>query len=371
MTNLSEIQLSGEALVHNIRALRGIARKGTRIAAVVKGNAYGHGMDEVVRVLEPEVDCFQVDDIDELRSIRRVTQKDVLVFGYVPAGDLNEALNLGCEIAVYDHERLPVLDEAAGKERVKARIHLKIDALLGRQGVLPTDLDCIAGELKRHARLELVTAYAHFANIEDTTDLSHALAQMEMFEQCFERLKQMWPSLGRHLSSTSGLMTVERGSRNDLVRLGIGLYGLYPSAALARSHAELGLRPVMRWISHLAQIKTLSAGHPVGYGLTFITRRETKIGIVPQGYADGFDRGFSNIGEVLVRGRRCSVLGRVAMNMFAVDLSAIPEVEPEDEVVLLGAQGGQEITAEEMAIRLGTINYEITARVSPLIPRVM
>ena len=127
----------------------------------------------------------------------------------------------------------------------------------------------------------------------------------------------------------------------------------------------------MRWVTHLAQVKTLPTGHAVGYGLTYRTTRPTLVGIVPQGYSDGYDRGLSNVGEVLVHGQRCPVVGRVAMNMFAVDLSAAPDARSEDEVVLLGAQGEERITAEEIAAKLGTIAYEVVARVSPLLPRVV
>jgi len=218
--------------------------------------------------------------------------------------------------------------------------------------------------------VELISAYAHFANIEDTTDLGHAFDQIETFESCWNELRaQGWPNLGRHLSATSGVMTVEQG--NDLVRVGLGIYGMYPSASLGRRRDDLNLKPVMRWVTHLAQVKTLPARHPVGYGLTFITPREMLVGIVPQGYADGYDRGLSNSGEVLVQGVRCSVLGRVAMNMFAIDLTRVPEVVPEVEVVLLGKQCEDEITAEEIASRLGTINYEVTTRINSQLPRLL
>lgn len=233
---------------------------------------------------------------------------------------------------------------------------------------MPKELPAIVALLKATPEIEVVSAYAHFANIEDTTDLGHAYDQLEVFEACWNVLRsEGWPTLGRHLSATSGAMTVEKG--NDLVRLGLGIYGMYPSASLARRHAELDLKPVMTWVSHLAQVKSIPAHHPVGYGLTFISPREMRIGIVPQGYSDGFDRGLSNSGEVLVRGKRCSVLGRVAMNMFAVDLTMVEDAAAEDEVVLLGAQGTERITAEEIASRLGTINYEVTTRITPLLPR--
>jgi len=330
-----------------------------KIAAVVKGNAYGHGLAEVVSVLEPVVDYWQIDDIEELRALRALSNKPALLLGYVRREDVAEAVRLGAELSIYDTERLV---ELAG-----ARVHLKIDALLGRQGILPAQVDCYLDELAQH-QVELVGVYGHYANIEDTTDLVHAQAQREVFERAFGKVQVRYPGVKRHLSATSGLMTMEP-SENDILRLGIGLYGLYPSVPLARSHGHLQLRPVMRWVSHLAQVKELPERHPVGYGLTYFTPRAMPIGIVPQGYADGYDRGLSNSGEVLVGGKRCPVIGRVAMNMFAVDLSAVPAAKAEDEVVLLGDQGAERITAEEIAARIGTINYEIPTRVSALLPR--
>lgn len=365
---LSEIQVNRSALVHNIRALRGITPAGTALVAVVKGNAYGHGLVEVARALDGEVDAFQVDDIEELALLRQVTSRRALVLGYVAKAEVEEAIHFGSELAVYDLERLSELQKVAQRLEVRPKVHLKIDALLGRQGIEPGDLSRIIDALRLVPEIRVVSAYAHFANIEDTTDLGHAFQQIEVFERAWNQMRDAgWSDLGRHLSATSGLMTVESG--NDLVRLGLGIYGMYPSLPLARTHADLGLKPVMRWVSHLAQVKTLPARHPVGYGLTYITPKEMKIGVVPQGYADGYDRGLSNSGEVLVRGIRCAVLGRVAMNMFTIDLSNVPDAHPEDEVVLLGEQGSERIEAEELASRLGTINYEITTRVSPLLPR--
>ena len=345
--NLSEIQLSRSAVQHNLAALKKLSLEGTRFVAVVKGNAYGHGVSEIVGMLEGNVDSFQVDDVEELRQVRQLSDLPILVLGYVQRSDISEATR------------------QTGRT---AKVHIKVDALLGRQGLLPADMPALAEALLQRPEIQVRSIYAHFANIEDTTDLGHAQRQIDAFDEAIATLSQAGlVGLQRHVSATSGLMTVEQG--NQMVRIGLGLYGMYPSASLARTHSDLGLKPVVRWVSHLAQVKVLPARHPVGYGLTYITPREMRIGIVPQGYADGYDRGLSSSGEVLVRGVRCSVLGRVAMNMFAVDLSAVPNAQAEDEVVLLGDQGTDRISAEEVALRLGTINYEVTTRITPLLPR--
>ena len=372
MKHLSSIEIDREALLHNLEALRSLTKPGTEIAAVVKANAYGHGIDPIVAELYTRVDTFQVDDIQELRSLEGL-QIAPLVYGYVPVSQIEEAIiKRYADIAVYDKAQLVEMDRV---RRASGLSHpcgfsLKIDALLGRQGVLPDDIEAFIAAVSEFPTLRPSSVYAHYANIEDTTDLTHAEDQERAFERAFALVKARWPSVKRHLSATSGLLT--RPTDDAIrVRLGIGLYGLYPSASLAGSHAHLALRPVMRWVSHLAQVKTLPAGHPVGYGLTYRAARPTLVGIVPQGYSDGYDRGLSNVGEVLVHGRRCPVIGRVAMNMFAVDLSAAPDARAEDEVTLLGAQGEERITAEEIAAKLGTIHYEVVARVSPSLPRVV
>jgi alanine racemase len=370
---LSEVQLSRSDLLQNVQALKSLVPKGAGFVAVVKGNAYGHGLAPIVEALEGHVDAFQVDDIEELVELRRHTSERALVLGYVPKNAVETAVSLQGELAIFDVERLPELQSAADKLGIRPRVHLKLDALLGRQGVLPTDIPAFIVCLRQYPSLDVVALYGHFANIEDTTDLTHANAQVEIFNSVHDSLVSAGLStLGRHLSATSGLMVYEPAVQgNSLVRVGIGLYGMYPSLSMARTHERLKLQPVMRWVTHLAQVKLIPPGHPVGYGLTYVTWRPTLIGIVPQGYSDGYDRGLSNAGQVLVHGKRCPIVGRVGMNMFAVDLTHAPEARPEDEVVLLGAQGSDQITAEEMAARLGTINYEVTTRVSPLLPRTL
>ena len=368
MKYLSEVQIDRTALQQNATNL---AVSHAVTFAVVKSNAYGHGIDVAVECLDGNVHGFAVDDFDELVAVRAISSKPTLVLGYVACHQVEEAIRLDGELAVYDVRRLKAIAEAGARLEKRPRIHLKIDALLGRQGLLPEELPHFIAQLRSFPQIELVAAYSHFGNIEDTTDLTHAQDQTNAFSKAFEVLKQSgWPNIARHESATSAVMVHESPRiGNCLVRLGVGIYGLYPSAPLSRSHQSLNLQPVMRWVSHLAQVKRLPAKHPVGYGLTYVTSKETLIGIVPQGYSDGYDRGLSNCGEVLVHGVRCPVLGRIAMNMFAIDLTPVPHAQQEDEVVLLGSQGDDTITAEEIAQKIGTINYEVVARVSPLLPR--
>lgn len=361
------MEISRPALRHNVAAFRErlTAANGQELVAVVKANAYGHGVATVVEAVDDLVDRYQIDDIEELRELRPLTSKPIHVYGYVAKADLGEAVELGGIMSLYDPDRIEFL----GKLGIPCRIHVKFDALLGREGVTPEELPDVIAAIPKYPSISVEQVYAHFANLEDTTDLVHAEAQAGVYRSMLAEMRQAFGKASGNLAATSGILAMPDTVNQTSVRLGIGLYGLYPSAAMARSCSELSLRPALRWVTHLGQVKVLPAGHPVGYGLTYRALRDMKVGMVPLGYSDGVDRGLSNVGEVLVHGILCPMIGRVAMNMFAIDLSSVPEASSEDEVVLLGEQGSQRISAEEVAAQLGTISYEVISRINSRLPR--
>lgn len=371
---LSYIEISKENLLHNFEALKSLTKVGTKIVAVIKANAYGHGQNEVAQVLEEKVDYFQVDDARELNELRKVTEKPILVLGYVAKDEINQALLNKGILSVYDSAQIRQVNTVAEELNIIAEVHVKIDASLGRQGVLLDEVENFISLLRECANIKVSGIYSHFANIEDTTDFSHAQKQIDGFQKAVGIFSQNgFDDLETHISASSGIMVWESEQGNSsAVRAGIGLYGMWPSEELKeRFGPKLELKPVMRWVSHVAQVKTVPANYSIGYGLTYITSKPTKIAVVPQGYSDGYDRGLSNKGEVLINGTRCKVLGRVAMNMFVVDVNHLEEVKAEDEVVLLGSQGNEMISAEEIAEKLDTINYEITTRVLSALPRIV
>ena len=216
--------------------------------------------------------------------------------------------------------------------------------------------------------------YAHFANIEDTNDFSHAQEQID----AYERMKIVAQdsdcgSIDTHISATSGLIAYEsKTGTNTIVRTGIGAYGLWPSEDLKKAYGKkLELKPVLSWKTHIAQVKTLAKGMTVGYGLTYVTTKTMRAALIPQGYSDGFPRSLSNKGTVLVGGKKCPVIGRVAMNMFVADVSKVPDAKEGDEVVTLGSQSALSLSAEGFAADMGTINYEAVTRINPLLPRIL
>ncbi|MES2023567.1 MAG: alanine racemase [Patescibacteria group bacterium] len=369
---LSYIEISKNNLIHNIKQFRSIASPKTKIVAVLKSNAYGHGQNIVAKILEPYADYFQVNSIEELELLRKVSKKKTLLFGYVQSSDIKKAIKIGCILSVFSLSHLTSISAIAESGAKVQEVHLAVDAFLGREGTLLSDLPEFFREIKKCKYVKLTGIYAHFANIEDTHNLSHSKKQISAYKVAIGLAKEYgFKNLQTHISATSGLMIYEKNQNiNSLVRLGIGIYGLWPAEHLKKS-VKINLKPVLAWKTKVAQIKTLPKGHTIGYGLTYKTKKETKVAIIPQGYGDGLDRRLSNKGEFLIGGKRCKILGRVMMNMCVVDVSYLPKVKAEDEVVILGKQLKNKISAEDLAEKMGTINYEITTRLSALLPRVV
>lgn len=371
---LSYIELSKDNLVHNINQFKNLAKAGTKFSVVIKGNAYGHGQNEVAKIFEPYVDYFQVNSVEELELLRKISKKKTFVFGYVEKVDLLSVVKLSCILSIFSIEQLREINIIAKKTGIKQEIHLPIDAFLGREGFLYKELPKILDEIKKSENLKLSGTYAHFANIEDTSDFSHAKKQITEYKKCLELIEKFgFKNLQTHISATSGLLVYEKEKGlHPLIRLGIGVYGMWPSKHLELLYKnKMKLKPVLTWKTKIAQIKILPKWFSVGYGLTYKTKNKTKIAVIPQGYADGLDRGFSNNGEILVNGTKCKILGRVMMNMCVVDVTHLKDIKVEDDVVILGKQNKEEINVEDMAKRINTINYEITTRISPLLARVI
>jgi len=372
VSDYSRVEISSSALRHNWQVFRQLLPQSVKMAAVIKANAYGHDQRVVMSVLEDLADYWQVDSLRELKIVRETSQKPTLVLGYVPQADLAEAVALEATMAVYDSQRLPALNELAKANGKPVSVHIKIDALFGRQGILIDQLLAFLDEIKRFSFIEVTGFYAHYAEANDPSAIEHTQQQLALFEKAESIFKQAgYQNLISHISATAGILAQEvHFPTHSLVRLGIGLYGLWPSWQLeSQWQEEVQLQSVLRWASMVAQVKTIPTGFPIGYGATVVTHHETTIAVVPVGYADGFDRGLSNCGEVLVHGQICQVLGRVSMNMIVVDVSHVSKVQAEDEVVIIGKQGSAEITATQIAQKIDTINYEIVTRLSPLLSR--
>ncbi|HEY0159377.1 MAG TPA: alanine racemase [Thermoanaerobaculia bacterium] len=357
----AEIDL--RAFDRNVDAIASRLPSGTRLIALLKADAYGHGAVELARRCTPDrVAMIGVALLEEALELRRAgITLPLLVLGALNEEQVRIALEHDVTLGVPGPEALEAV-AAVARERDVA-IHLKLDSGMGRMGSVESELPRVVELLRSAPRLRVDAIYTHFANASDPRD---ALTDQQVanFDRMVETLRAAGIEAPRHhVSNSAGAM---RGiMHGDYVRTGIVLYGAAPLDT-----ESTRLEPVMRWRTAIARLKELPAGHAVGYGATFHTRRTSRIATVPVGYADGYDRGLSNRGEVLVRGKRVPVVGRVSMDLVTIDVTDVEDVRAGDEVVLLGRQGGEEIAAEELAAKLDTISYEVFCGVSARVPRV-
>lgn len=373
---LNWVEIDTGALGHNVREFRRRLDGKVLLGAVVKSNGYGHGMREVARAaVEAGADWLCVNSAAEGSALREAGHRvPILVMGYVPLEDLSRVVEDDLQPVVYNAETVDHLDSLARAAGKPVSVHLKVETGTHRQGVPESEVSGFADRIERSGVLTLAGVSTHFANIEDTTDHRFAEEQIEVFRRIVDIVRRRGGRPLRHAACSAAVLLLNR-THLDLARIGISLYGIWPSretyvSCLDRGRPSLDLRPAMTWKSRIAQIKEVPEGGFVGYGCTWRATRPTRIAVLPVGYYEGYDRGLSGVAHVLVRGRRAPVRGRVCMNMTMVDVSDIPGVSLEDEAVLLGAQGDERISAEQLAQWCGTIAYEIVSRIHPSLPRV-
>ena len=374
------IELDAAAYAANLQFLRRRVGASVELSAVVKANAYGHGSRLIAALaLEAGADSFCVHSLEEALDLRQAGfDQDVLIMGHVPLGRLEAIPAHDFRLVAYNLETLERLDRLTRETGRRARIHLKVETGTHRQGIEGEELERFLERLKAAPGVELEGVYTHFANIEDTTDHSYAQGQLTRYERHVWRIEKAGFSPSKRHAACSAATILFPETHFDLVRVGISQYGFWSSKETLLSY-ELGeqegdagaLRPVATWKTRLSQVKEVEAGASVGYGCSFKTTRPSRIGILPIGYSDGYDRGFSSASHVLVEGRRAPVVGRICMNLTMIDLTDVPEAGLEDEVVLIGRQGEEEVSADALASLIGTIHYEVVARLAPHIPRLV
>ena len=375
---VGRVEIGRSALVHNIREFRRLIGPRRRFLAVVKANAYGHGILEIAGIaVEKGVDWLGVNSVEEGAALRREgIAVPVLVLGYAPFASLEEAVVRDLRLTVYNRETVARLAVLAGRLRKTVRVHVKLETGTWRQGVAAKDLAAFVRDIRKRPGVVAEGLSSHFANIEDTTKHDYPRRQLEVYRTACRGLESAGLRVPiKHMSCTASTILFPEPGFN-LARVGIGLYGLWPSketylSCLLDRKEPLSLEPVLSWKARIAQIKKVPAGADIGYGCTYRTTRPTVLAVIPVGYFDGYDRGLSNTAHVLVKGRRAPVRGRVAMDFLMADVTDVPGLKLEDEVTLLGADGRERITAEDLASLAGTISYEILARINPLIPRVI
>lgn len=372
MKNLSEVRVSKFALKHNINQYRKIIGK-AMVMGVVKSNAYGHGFELVAKTIGPFVDWFGVTNLDEAIALREYgIKKPILVLSYYRLDQTEQAVKKNISLVAYDLNQAKAISISAKKLKNQANIHIKIDTGTSRLGVLPNEALKFIKQILTLPNIKIQGLFSHFAASEENNEFTQN--QLECFNQIIAVLEKENIHVPiKHFACSAASLTTPK-SDFDLIRLGIGMYGLWPSKKVAKETKKtynIHLMPVMSFKVKIVQIKEVLAGSSIGYGCTYKASKNAKIAVLPVGYFEGYSRGLSNKAEVLIAGIRCPIRGRVCMNLLMVEVTGIPKVKVGDEAVLIGKQGGEEITADELAELTHTINYEVVTRINSVIPRVL
>ena len=362
------VEVDLEAIGANLRRIREIVGPRVQVMAVLKADAYGHGAVRTARTaIHHGANYLGVACVSEAATLREAgIQAPILVLGYTPAWQAREALLARAAATVFTLDVARAFSRAAGELNRPAIVHVKVDTGMGRLGLLPHEVAPFVEELRRLPGLILEGIFTHFS-VADAADKSYTRRQLAAFRAVLDDLAErgiIFPLA--HAANSAATLTVPE-SHLDMVRVGIALYGLAPGE---ETPLPAGFRPALSFKTQIAQVKQLAPGSFVSYGNTYRTTGEQRIAVIPVGYADGFRRAPAHWGEVLVKGRRAPIVGRVCMDQTMIDVTHIPDVRQGDEVILIGRQGLEEITVEEVARRLGTINYEVVSEILARVPRV-
>jgi alanine racemase len=377
-TALTWVEVDTAALLSNLHAFRRRLGPGVELAHVVKSDAYGHGLELVAAedAASGIVHRLAVISVDELVRVRAAGVKlPVVILGYVPLSAWDAVVDAEGSPVVFNLESLHTLSRVASERGREIGVHLKVETGTYRYGIPASDLPDYLELVRSLPGLRLDGLTTHFANIEDTTDHGYAQEQLDRFRHALTRVREAGFEVPVPHAACSAATILFPESHFAMARVGISSYGIWPSKEthVSSRHvdgAQMDLRPVLAWKTRIAQVKSVPAGGMVGYGCTWKAPADSRIAVLPIGYADGYDRGISNVGHVLIGGRRAPVRGRVCMNVTMVDVTHHPDAALEDEVVLIGRQGDEAIRAEDLASWCGTIAYEIVSRIGGRIPRV-
>jgi len=379
MFNNSYIELSRSALENNIQFIRNSLKDGCRLASVIKGNAYGHGIELFVSLAEEcDVNYFAVFSADEAVRAHRAAQRpaDIMIMGMLEGNALDWAIEQGIEFFVFDQPRLERAIQLAKKIGQPAKVHIELETGMNRTGFPCRDVPQLIGQLRREAaHLRVMGVCSHLAGAESIANYYRIQRQRSTFGKLKRQFKLAnLPVEYYHLACSAATIRYPR-TQMDLVRIGILQYGFFPSPEILIHYTNENaydinpLRRVLSWKSQVMSLKQIEKGAFLGYGNTFQANEAMTVAAVPVGYAHGFNRSMSNKGRVLIHGKRVSVVGTVNMNMMLVDVTQVPGVQPGDEVVLIGRQGDNEISVASFGEISEQLNYELLTRLPERIPR--
>ena len=364
----TEAIIDQEALLHNFHCIQGFLKGRSRIIAVVKANAYGHGIVPVSLALQSAgANSFGVAFVDEGIQLRRAGVKGkILIMGGLIPEQASAMAEYRLTPILFHEEQIQWLAKSTLNLDPPLPVHVKIDTGMGRLGIQPHEIVPFTRQIRKAKGLYLEALMSHFSD-EDLKNTQAAQNQINLFKKTLNELRgeDLVPPQC-HMANSAGLLMIEE-AWFDWVRPGIALYGYTPSRTI---EGILPLKPILSLRSRITHLRKVPSGTSISYGRTFITRRDSIIAIIPIGYADGYSRRLSNRGMVLIRGRRAQIVGRVCMDMLIADVTDIPGVNLTEEVILLGKQGEEVITAMDLADQATTVPYEILSGIGSRVPRV-
>lgn len=365
------IELKAAALRHNVEVFRKITGPSLMVP-VIKSNAYGHGLKDIYDILaSTKPEWLAVNYLSEAAALRQLGYKNrILLVGPIQASACQTAFELDADIFLGEETALEQWLKMPASQ--KPRGHLKIDTGMSRQGFLPEQAGELIVRLESH-RDKLVGICSHFANVEDVLEQTYANQQLDTFNSVVHAFQAAGFQLIAHMAASSSALIMQ-SSRFDLIRVGISLYGLWPSRATQLSYLQsfgkmVELEAVLSWKTEVAIVKPVRAGQFIGYGCTYKALRDMRIAVLPVGYYEGYPRLASNRGHVLIQGQRCPIVGRICMNMMMVDISHLSSVTTGELVTLIGSEGSEHIDAAQIGEWSDTIHYEIVTKLNPAIPR--
>ena len=366
---LTWLEIDARAIRYNLRQFKKLAGRNVLLMPVIKANAYGHGFLNVAKICEqsPDADRICVVNLQEALTMikNKITKKPIIILSFFDHNEkeLAVAAKNNVIFPLYNLADAKILNKAGDKAKKTVKVHLKVDTGASRLGILPNEALTFVKQIKKFPRLEVEGLWSHFASSED--NFSYTKTQHETLKLVDANLKKYGFVIPLKHIACSAAITAYKFTHEDALRLGLSLYGLYPN----KNRGITKLKPALSWYTTVIQVKTVPAGVKIGYGGTYATNRPTKIAVLPIGYFDGYDRRLSNRGSVLIKGERCPILGRICMNICMVDVTNLP-VKAGDKATVVGREKNNCVSLDDLAEWCGTINYEISSRINPLLPRI-
>lgn len=366
----TRVEISLTKLDRNIQKLMGLLNPGTALMAVVKANAYGHGIVEIAKqALKSGARLLGVAVPEEGVQLREAgINCDILVLSGIDVNQIDLVIDYNLSVCVFTIDMARLINQKAGNKQKKVKVHVKIDSGMGRIGVRDIDeATSLCAEIEKMDYLILEGIFTHFACADECNDNGYSLMQLERFNKVLDEIKKAgikprWI----HAANTASIINYPE-SHYNLVRTGIGMYGYEPKYSRRQG---LELEPILNWYTKIVYIKKIGLGCSVSYGRTYIAEEPRKVATLPVGYGDGYSRLLSNRGWVIIRGKKAPIIGNICMDQMLVDVTDIPEAQIGDDVVLLGQQGNERIFADDIAKLYGTISYEVITNINKRVPRI-